>query len=316
MVARTKRSEARDARARPGRHTWRASRRSIETRPAPVGTRTGTDLEHRASERAREGPGRQIDSAGQHARLQSDNVDLQAANTELQNTIAGLQSTNTGLQGTNVELQSANSELQAARAGLQAAKADLLRAVELGERQRAELDEMSKRFDTLTAERDAVAGELQTAQTWIRELREAEAEFAQMANVESPAAVEPVTPAAVPAGSDERRRLERGLAADSVGQPVCLQRHAHCRSQQCRCRARGCIRERLPARDRSAAQAPPDREGTARQRPAADVHRARGLDQGRVGCSRASDLLSGGVRFTKPDEAAIEGFARQHPLVS
>ena len=180
------------------------------------------------------------------------------------------------------------------RGGCTAAKANLLRAVELGERQRTELDEMSKRFDTLTAERDAVAGEMQTAQTWIRELREAEAEFAQMANVESPAAVEPVTPARQPAaGSDERRRLERGLAADSVGQPVCLQRHAHCRSQQCRCRARGCIRERLPARDRSAAQAPPDREGAARQRPAADVHRARGLDQGRVGCSRASDLLSG-----------------------
>ena len=251
------------------------------------------------------------DLQGQHARLQSEHLESQAANTELQNAVAALQSANAELQSANIQLQAANSELQATKTGLQAANVDLVSAVDLAERQRTELDDMHKRVDALTAERDALAGELLAAQNWIRELREAEAEFAQMANLERPAAVEPApAPPATSLADSHEGWQPIQLANRYVFKDTVMVEVNNAAAALVDVSVSGC---------QLVTEAPLKPHQTVKVQLSSEPPLTCG---GRVVWTRVESAggrrlcYRAGVRFTKPDEAAIEGFASRHALVS
>jgi chromosome segregation ATPase len=249
-----------------------------------------------------------------NAELQTANAELQTTNAELQTTNAELQTANAELQTTNAELQTTKAELQATETGLQAANVDLLSAVDLAERHRAELDEIRTRVEALTAERDAVASELRTAQSWIRELREAEAEFAQMANIiDSPAAVEPAAPAPpAPKVADSKEGWQPiQLANRYVFKDTVMVEVNNAPAALVDVSVSGC---------QLVTEAPLKPHQTVKVQLSAEPPLT---CSGRVVWTRVESSGAGprlcyraGLRFTRPDEAAIEGFAAQHALVS
>jgi chromosome segregation ATPase len=236
------------------------------------------------------------------AELQSELNKLQHANVDLEARCVEL-------EARSVELQTATSELQAAKTGLQAAKIELLRSVELTDRQGSDLDEMRKRLDALTKERDAVAGELLTAQKWIRELREAEAEFAQMADAGTPTVAEPVAPpppAATVVDSREgwqpiqlanRYVFKDAVTVEVNGAAAAL---VDVSVSGCQLVTETTLKPHQTVKVQLSSTPPLTCSGRVVWTRVESAGGSRQL------CYRA------GLRFTKPDEAAIEAFASSH----